>query len=203
MTTEESSPPQTPRGRPAAYEKGQGSCKICFAENRKEPCAAGYKGISKLGGGESPKLATRKAASITAKEAIVSTMGVLANVAGDTEDAANVAPAIAAWFPSAIAAFSFLMFNLLDSPCLAAIATMAQQLQSRKWFWFAIIFQNVFAYVLSLIVYQLGSFFAGGGFGLGTAAGFALLAVLLYLLFRPDPYRDLKYVSKRSLEAAS
>ena len=139
----------------------------------------------------------------TAKEAIVSTMGVLANVAGDTEDAANVAPAIAAWFPSAIAAFSFLMFNLLDSPCLAAIATMAQQLQSRKWFWFAIVFQNVFAYVLSLIVYQLGSFFAGGGFGLGTAAGFALLAVLLYLLFRPDPYRDLKYVSKRSLEAAS
>lgn len=71
MTTEES-PPSDPRGRPAAYEKGQGSCKICFAENRKEPCAAGYKGISKQGGGESPKLATRKAASLTAKEAIVS-----------------------------------------------------------------------------------------------------------------------------------
>ena len=138
----------------------------------------------------------------TAKEAIVSTMGVLANVAGDVEDAANVAPGVSLWFPSAIAAFSFLMFNLLDSPCLAAIATMAQQLQSRKWFWFAIVFQNVFAYVLSLIVYQLGTFFAGGAFGMGTAVAFVLLALLLFLLFRPDPYKDLKVYSKRSLEAA-
>ena len=138
----------------------------------------------------------------TAKEAIVSTMGVLANVAGDVEDAANVAPGVSLWFSSAIAAFSFLMFNLLDSPCLAAIATMAQQLQSRKWFWFAIVFQNVFAYVLSLIVYQLGTFFAGGAFGMGTAVAFVLLALLLFLLFRPDPYKDLKVYSKRSLEAA-
>ena len=139
----------------------------------------------------------------TAKEAIVSTMGVLANVAGDVEDAANVASGVAAWFPSAIAAFSFLMFNLLDSPCLAAIATMAQQLQSRKWFWFAIIFQNVFAYALSLIVYQIGTFVTGGGFGVGTAVAFVLLAAMLYMLFRPDPYKDLKVYSKRSLEAAS
>ena len=64
----------------------------------------------------------------TAKEAIVSTMGVLANVSGDTEDAVNVAAGVASWFPSSIAAFTFLMFNLLDSPCLAAIATMAQPL---------------------------------------------------------------------------
>ncbi len=139
----------------------------------------------------------------TAKEAIVSTMGVLASVAGDVEDAANVAPGVALWFPSAIAAFSFLMFNLLDSPCLAAIATMAQQLQSRKWFWFAIIFQNVFAYVLSLIVYQIGTFIAGGGFGIWTAVAFVLLAAMLYMLFRPDPYKDQKVFSKRSLEAAS
>ena len=139
----------------------------------------------------------------TAKEAIVSTMGVLANVAGDVEDAANVASGVAIWFPSTIAAFSFLLFNLLDSPCLAAIATMAQQLQSRKWFWFAIIFQNVFAYVVSLIVYQIGTFIMGGGFGIGTAVAFVLLAVMLYLLFRPDPYKDLKVYSRRSLEVAS
>ena len=138
----------------------------------------------------------------TAKEAIVSTMGVLANVAGDVEDAANVAPGVALWFPSAIAAFSFLMFNLLDSPCLAAIATMAQQLQSRTWFWFAIIFQNVFAYVLSLIVYQLGTLIAGGAFGFWTVVALVLLAVMLYMLFRPDPYKDQKVISKRSLEAA-
>ncbi|MEF2575253.1 MAG: ferrous iron transport protein B, partial [Eisenbergiella sp.] len=70
----------------------------------------------------------------TAKEAIVTTMGVLANVTGDGEDPVTVAQAVQAWFPSALAAFSFLVFNLLDSPCLAAIATMAQQLQSKKWF---------------------------------------------------------------------
>ena len=84
----------------------------------------------------------------TAKEAIVSTMGVLANVAeSQSEDTVTVAQAIQNWFPSAVAAFSFLLFNLLDSPCLAAIATMAQQMQSKKWFWFAILFQNVFAYI--------------------------------------------------------
>ena len=70
----------------------------------------------------------------TAKEAIVSTMGVLANVAeSQSEDTVTVAQAIQNWFPSAVAAFSFLLFNLLDSPCLAAIATMAQQMQSKKW----------------------------------------------------------------------
>ena len=68
----------------------------------------------------------------TAKEAIVSTMGVLANVAGDTEDAVNVAAGVASWFPTGIAAFSFLMFNLLDSPCLAAIATMAKEMNRQK-----------------------------------------------------------------------
>ena len=94
----------------------------------------------------------------TAKEAIVSTMGVLANVAeSQSEDTVTVAQAIQNWFPSAVAAFSFLLFNLLDSPCLAAIATMAQQMQSKKWFWFAILFQNVFAYLVTLCVYQIGT----------------------------------------------
>ena len=138
----------------------------------------------------------------TAKEAIVSTMGVLANVSGDTEDAVTVAQGVASWFPSTIAAFTFLLFNLLDSPCLAAIATMAQQMQSRKWFWFAILFQNVFAYVVCLIVYQVGSFVTGGAFGVGTAVGFILLIFLLFMLFRPDPYKDQKVYSKRSVQAA-
>ena len=138
----------------------------------------------------------------TAKEAIVSTMGVLANVAeSQSEDTVTVAQAIQAWFPSAVAAFSFLLFNLLDSPCLAAIATMAQQMQSRKWFWFAILFQNVFAYVVCLIVYQVGSFVTGGAFGVGTAVGFILLIFLLFMLFRPDPYKDQKVYSKRSVNA--
>ena len=144
------------------------------------------------------------AASISgfsAKEAIVSTMGVLANVSGDTEDAVNVAAGVASWFPTGIAAFSFLMFNLLDSPCLAAIATMAKEMNSRKWFWFAILFQNIFAYVVCLCFYQIGSFVTGGAFGLGTVVGFVVLIVMLFLLFRPDPYKDQKVYSKRSVQA--
>ena len=138
----------------------------------------------------------------TAKEAIVSTMGVLANVAeSKSEDTVTVAQAIQSWFPSAVAAFSFLLFNLLDSPCLAAIATMAQQMQSRKWFWFAILFQNVFSYLVTLCVYQIGTLVTGGGFGVGTAVAFVVVAVMLFLLFRPDPYKDQKVYSKRSVNA--
>ncbi|WP_290770848.1 ferrous iron transport protein B [Anaerofustis sp.] len=139
----------------------------------------------------------------TAKEAIVTTMGVLANVAGDaSEDVVTVAQAVHMWFPSTIAAFSFLLFNMLDSPCLAAIATMAQQMQSRKWFWFAILFQNIFAYVVCLCVYQIGSFLLGGAFGFGTAVGFIFLLAILFLLFRPDPYKNQKVYSKRSVQGA-
>ena len=144
----------------------------------------------------------------TAKEAIVSTMGVLASVAGDVEDAGVVAPAVAQWFtfngvPSALAAFCFLMFNMLDSPCLAAIATMAQQLQSRRWFWFAIVFQNVFAYVTTMIVFQIGKLVAYGSFGIGTVVAAVFLVAILFMLFRPDPYKDLKSYSRRSVDAAS
>ena len=137
----------------------------------------------------------------TAKEAIVSTMGVLANVSGDTEDAVNVAAGVASWFPSSIAAFTFLMFNLLDSPCLAAIATMAKEMNDRKWFWFAILFQNIFAYIVCLCVYQIGSFVTGGAFGVGTAVGFLFLIAILFMLFRPDPYKNQKVYSKRSVNA--
>ena len=139
----------------------------------------------------------------TAKEAIVSTMGVLANVTGDTEDAVTVAQAVQTWFPTSLAALSFLIFNLLDSPCLAAIATMAQQMQSKKWFWFAILFQNIFAYIVCLCIYQIGSFATGGSFGVGTVFGFVFTAIILFLLFRPDPYKDQKVYSKRSVQAAN
>ena len=147
------------------------------------------------------------AASISgfsAKESIVSTMGVLANVAGDdAEDTMIVGAAIKAWFPSAVAAFSFLLFNLLDSPCLAAISTMAHEMQSRKWFWFAILFQNIFAYVVTLCVYQIGLVVTGAGsFGIGTIVALILAVILLFLLFRPDPYKNQNDVTKRSVQAA-
>lgn len=147
------------------------------------------------------------AASISgfsAKESIVSTMGVLANVAGDdAEDTMIVGAAIKAWFPSAVAAFSFLLFNLLDSPCLAAISTMAHEMQSRKWFWFAILFQNIFAYVVTLCVYQIGLVVTGAGsFGIGTIVALILVAIILFLLFRPDPYKNQNDVTKRSVQVA-
>ena len=138
----------------------------------------------------------------SAKEGIVSTMGVLANVSEDlSEETDVVAAAIRDWFPTMAAAFSFLVFNLLNSPCLAAISTMAQQTQSRKWFWFAIIFQNVFAYCVALMFYQFGLLMEGGSFGIGTAAAVVVLLGFLYMLFRPDPYKNQKKASRRSVAA--
>ena len=129
-----------------------------------------------------------------AKEGIVSTMGVLANMAEATEtDAALWQYVMTDFFHgSALAGFTFLTFNLLDSPCLAAISTMAKEMGNKRWTAFAVIFQNVFAYAVCLMIYQLGLFAMGGGFGIGTAAAVIVLAVTLYLLFRPAPKADKK-----------
>ncbi|MBM7023828.1 ferrous iron transport protein B [Treponema sp. Marseille-Q4523] len=125
-----------------------------------------------------------------AKEGIVSTMGVLANVAEESvEEADAVASAVATWFPTLPAAISYLVFNLLDSPCIAAISTMAQNLQSRKWFWFAVLFQNIFAYVIALCVYQYGMLITAGAFGVGTVFAILFTIAILVMLFRPDPYK--------------
>lgn len=131
-----------------------------------------------------------------AKEQIVGTMGVLAGASDEDieaaegeEDASGVASAIAAWFPSSIAAFSFLLFNLLCSPCLAAIATMAHELKSRKWFWFAILFQNAFAYIVTFCVYQFGMLFTADEFSTGTLVAVIFAVAFLAMLFRPDPFK--------------
>ena len=137
-----------------------------------------------------------------AKEDIVTTMGVLANLGDEIEGTATDAMIIAEWFPTAAAALSFLIFNLLDSPCLAAISTMAEELKDRKWFWGALLFQNAFAYIITFIVYQFALLFMDHqAFGTGTAIAVIILIVLLYFLFRPDPYKDKKTYSKRSVEA--
>ena len=145
------------------------------------------------------------AASLTglsAKEDIVATMGVLANIGEIEEATASDAEIIAAWFPTAAAALSFLIFNLLDSPCLAAISTMAEELKDRRWFWGAVVFQNVFAYILAFLVYQYGLLAIDGqGFTVGTGVAVVITVVLLFLLFRKDPYKDQKSYSKRSVEA--
>jgi ferrous iron transport protein B len=122
-----------------------------------------------------------------AKEGIVSTMGVLLGMSNASESDAGLWHAVMNMFPSAVAAFSFLIFNLLDSPCLAAISTIAKEMNSRKWTTFALIYQNVFAYGVTLMVFQFGSYFTRGQFGAGTAVALIILAFMLYMLFRPAP----------------
>jgi len=122
-----------------------------------------------------------------AKEGIVSTMGVLAGLGDAGAYTSSMYNAFAAFFPTGIAAVSFLFFNLFDSPCLAAISTMAKEMGSRKFFWFAILFQNVMSYCIALMVYQIGGLAIGSvAFGPATVVAFILLAGLIYLLVRPD-----------------
>lgn len=147
-------------------------------------------------------------AGFTAKETIAGTMGVLSHA--DSDDAESLAEAenisdieegntavsaIGDFFPSALAAFCFLLFNLLDSPCLAAIATMASELKNRKWFWFAILFQNLFAWCITFIVYQTGAMISGisGSNGASITGFIVAVAMICFILFnvvKPNPYKD-------------
>lgn len=125
-----------------------------------------------------------------AKEGIVATMGVLSGLGEIEGYASSMRAQFAAFFPTSIAAVSFLFFNLFDSPCLAAISTLAKEMGSRRFFWFAIAFQNILSYCIALMVYQIGGLFLGEvAFGAATVVAFAVLAVILFLLFRPDPNR--------------
>ncbi len=132
-----------------------------------------------------------------AKEGILSTMGVLAGLGEVEEYAVSMHDQFAAFFPSSIAAISFLCFNLFDSPCLAAISTMAKEMGNKKYFWLALLFQNVLAYAVSLMVYQIGGVLCGEvTFGVATVAAILVLAAVLYLLFRPDPNKAKNRLTK-------
>lgn len=123
-----------------------------------------------------------------AKEGIVSTMGVLSGLGAITDYNASMRAAFDAFFPTTIAAISFLMFNLFDSPCLAAISTVAKEMNNRNHFWHTIIFQNVSAYLFALVVYQLVGLAIGEvAFGVWTVVAAVIAIFVLYLLFRPDP----------------
>jgi len=123
-----------------------------------------------------------------AKEGIVSTMGVLSGLGAIEDYNASMRTAFDAFFPTTIAAISFLMFNLFDSPCLAAISTVAKEMNNRNHFWHTIIFQNVSAYLFALVVYQLVGLAIGEvAFGVWTVVAAVIAIFVLYLLFRPDP----------------
>lgn len=123
---------------------------------------------------------------LVAKENVVGTLGVLYGFAEVAEDGAEIWGTMAAAFTT-VAAYSFLVFNLLCAPCFAAIGAIKREMNNAKWTWFAIGYQTVFAYAVALCLYQLGSFFTGGGFSAGTAAALIVLAGFLYLLLRPYP----------------
>lgn len=123
-----------------------------------------------------------------AKEGIVSTMGVLSGLGEIEEYSTSMRTAFDAFFSSSIAAISFLMFNLFDSPCLAAISTVAKEMNNRKFFWYTIAFQNISAYFIALMVYQLIGLAIGQvAFSVWTIVAAVVAIAILYLLFRPDP----------------
>ncbi len=141
---------------------------------------------------------------LVAKEEVVGVFGVLYGVAGDALELVEngmfneLAPIAAVFTP--LGAYSFLIFNLLCAPCFAAIGAIKREMANAKWTCFAVGYQCVFAYVMALIVYQLGIWFSTGAFGIGTVAALLCLAGLLYLLFRP--YRESSHLTmKTKLEA--
>lgn len=121
---------------------------------------------------------------LVAKENVVGTFGVLYGFAEVAEDGTEIWGTLAASM-TALAAYSFLVFNLLCAPCFAAIGAIRREMNNAKWTWFAIGYQCGFAYGVSLCIYQFGMFFTGRGMGIGTAAAFLVLIGFLYLLFRP------------------
>ena len=131
---------------------------------------------------------------LVAKEEVVGVFGVLFGISGDALElvesgAFNELAPIAAAF-TLLGAFSFLVFNLLCAPCFAAIGAIKREMNNAKWTLFAVGYQCGFAYLCSLIIYQLGSLFTGGGFTVWTAVAFLALAFLLYMLFRKNKYDE-------------
>jgi len=129
---------------------------------------------------------------LVAKEEVVGAFGVLYGITGDTlalveEGVVEGLSPIAAHF-TALSGFSFLLFNLLCAPCFAAIGAIKREMNSPKWTWYAIGYLCIFAYSVSIIVYQLGMFIGGNGFTAGTAAALAVLAVMAYMIFRRNKY---------------
>ncbi len=121
---------------------------------------------------------------LVAKENVVGTLGILFGFAEVAEDGEEIWGTLAGSMTMA-SAYSFLVFNLLCAPCFAAIGAIKREMNDAKWTWFAIGYQSIFAYAVSLCIYQFGTLFTGSGFGVGTIAAVLVLIWFLYLLFRP------------------
>ena len=144
--------------------------------------------------GEGWKMAVAAITGLIAKENVVATFGMLFGFAEVAEDGAEIWGNLAQVM-TPIAAYGFLVFNLLCAPCFAAMGAIKREMNNAKWFWFAIGYQCIFAYIVALCIYQFGILFTGGGFGLWTVVAVALLVGFLYMLFRP-------YKESKSLKVA-
>ena len=129
---------------------------------------------------------------LVAKENVVGTFGILYGFAEVAEDGQEIWGTLAGSF-TAVSAYSFLVFNLLCAPCFAAMGAIKREMNNARWTWFAIGYQTVLAYGVSLCIYQLGSWFETGSFGIGTAAAIILVALFIYLLIRP--YREGRFLN--------
>lgn len=126
---------------------------------------------------------------LVAKENVVGTFGILFGFAQVSEDGAQIWGTLAHSF-TAISGYSFLVFNLLCAPCFAAIGAIKREMNNAKWTWFAIGYQTILAYCVSMCIYQLGTWITTGRFGLGTLVSVLIVILFIYLLFRP--YRESK-----------
>ncbi len=147
------------------------------------------------------KMAVAAVTGLIAKENVVGTFGILFGFAEVAEDGTEIWGQLAGSM-TAIAAYSFLVFNLLCAPCFAAMGAIKREMNNMRWFWFAIGYQTLFAYVVSLCVYQIGNVLTGGGFGVGTVAAIVLAIVFIYLLARPYKEREPLKMGMNGMAAA-
>ena len=130
------------------------------------------------------EMAVAAVTGLIAKENVVGTFGMLFGFAEVAEDGKEIWGQLADSLPQ-VAAYGFLVFNLLCAPCFAAMGAIKREMNNAKWFWFAIGYQCILAYVVALCIYQIGMLITAGAFGVGTVAAFILVIGFLYLLFRP------------------
>ena len=134
--------------------------------------------------GEGWKMAVAAITGLIAKENVVATFGMLFGFAEVAEDGSEIWGNLAQVM-TPIAAYGFLVFNLLCAPCFAAMGAIKREMNNAKWFWTAIGYQTLLAYVVSLCIYQIGNLFLGGNFGIGTVVAVLLVIGFVYLLVRP------------------
>ena len=131
------------------------------------------------------KAAAAAVTGLVAKENVVGTFGVLYGFGEVAEDGVEIWGTLSSEF-TAVSGFSFLVFNLLCAPCFAAMGAISREMNSAKWFWIAIGYQTLLAYVSSLAIYQVGSWITTGAFNFGTIAAFVVIVAFVYFLIRPE-----------------